>query len=362
VVGRFDEPPDAGWILRRARRVEQRMTTERRVRDASRFGPALGAAMVLSGLVSAQDADLTRRKVDLVTFTDGRVISAPIVKETGDSVWLDLGYDILKAPRTSIESIERASDEGGIDESVASRDRLFRVATGNAPERTPKEQAERVGGAVVLISTPRSLGSGFIINPEGYAITNAHVIQGERRLRATVFEKDDGAMRRMDVEDVEIIAVNNHLDLALLKFKHPDGGVFPTVPLNADDELNAGQTVFAIGAPLGLDRTLSEGVIATTLRDFEGITYIQTTAQINPGNSGGPLFNAKGEVIGVANMKIPFGEGLGFAIPMRYVRDFIRHRDAFAYDKNNPNSGYSYNDPPTRVEFGAPPMLDDSSR
>lgn len=338
------------------------MNTERGVRNASRFGSALGAAIVLSAVVHGQDADLSARKVDLVTFTDGRVISAPIVKETGDSVWLDLGYDILKAPRTSIESIERASDEGGIDESMASRDRLFRIATGNAPERTPKEQAERVGGAVVLISTPRSLGSGFIINPEGYAITNAHVIQGERRLRATVFEKEGGAMRRMDVEDVEIIAVNNHLDLALIKFKHPDGGVFPTVPLNVDDELNAGQTVFAIGAPLGLDRTLSEGVIATTLRDFEGITYIQTTAQINPGNSGGPLFNAKGEVIGVANMKIPFGEGLGFAIPMRYVRDFIRHRDAFAYDKNNPNSGYSYNDPPSRVEFGAPPMLDDSSR
>lgn len=321
----------------------------------------LGVLTLSAGAAFAQDgADLAKPKTDLVTFTDGRVVSAPIVKETPDAVWLDLGYDILKAPRTSIETIERAAERGGVDESPATRDRLFRVATGNAPERTPKEQAERVGGAVVLISTPRALGSGFIINPEGYAITNAHVIQGERRLRATVFEKDDGAMRRMDVEDVEIVAVNNHLDLALIKLKHPEGETFPTVPLNVDDDLNAGQTVFAIGAPLGLDRTLSEGVIATTLRNFEGVTYIQTTAQINPGNSGGPLFNAKGEVIGVANMKIPFGEGLGFAIPMRYVRDFIRHRDAFAYDKNNPNSGYSYNDPPARVDFGVAPALDDA--
>jgi serine protease Do len=316
--------------------------------------------ITLSGSVFAQDADLQKPKTDLITFTDGRVITAPIVKETVDAVWIDMGYDILKAPRTSIETIERAEETGGIDESPATRDRLYRVATGNAPERTPKEQSQRVGGAVVLISTPRALGSGFIINPEGYAITNAHVIQGERRLRATVFDQSTGAMRRMDVEQVEIIAVNNHLDLALIKLTHPEGGEFPTVPLNADDDLSAGQTVFAIGAPLGLDRTLSEGVIATTLRNFEGVTYIQTTAQINPGNSGGPLFNAKGEVIGVANMKIPFGEGLGFAIPMRYVRDFIRHRDAFAYDKNNPNSGYSYNDPPQRVDFGTAPALDDS--
>ena len=62
----------------------------------------------------------------------------------------------------------------------------------------------------------------------------------------------------------------------------------------------------------------------------------------------------------MANMKIPFGEGLGFAIPMRYVRDFVRNRDAFAYDKNNPNSGYTYNDPPPRLEFGVAPALDDS--
>ena len=102
-------------------------------------------------------------------------------------------------------------------------------------------------------------------------------------------------------------------------------------------------------------------MISTTQRNFEGITYIQTDTQINPGNSGGPLFNDKGEVIGVTNMKIPLGEGLNFAIPARYVRDFLRNREAFAYDKNNPNSGYSYNEPPTRANFDTPPQLDDAS-
>ncbi|MBX3353492.1 MAG: trypsin-like peptidase domain-containing protein [Phycisphaeraceae bacterium] len=307
----------------------------------------------------AQGAD---RAVDRVVFTDGRVVSAPIIKEALDAVWLDLGYDVVRVPRTSVERIERAERDGDEDAVDASgpAGRLYRVADGNAPERSPKEQAERVGGAVVLINTPRALGSGFLINDEGYAITNAHVIQGETRLRATVFLKEAGALRRLSIEEVEILAVNNHLDLALIRLTHPRGERFPFVHLNLDDELVAGQTVFAIGAPLGLERTLTEGVIATTLRNFQGVTYIQTTAQINPGNSGGPLFNTRGEVIGVANMKIPFGEGLGFAIPMRYVRDFVRNRDAFAYDKTNPNSGYTYNAPPPRLEFGVAPALDDS--
>jgi serine protease Do len=66
-------------------------------------------------------------------------------------------------------------------------------------------------------------------------------------------------------------------------------------------------------------------------------------------------------VIGVTNMKIPLGEGLGFAIPARYVRDFLRNRDAFAYDKSNPNSGYDYKPPPARLKFGAPPGLNDAT-
>lgn len=118
---------------------------------------------------------------------------------------------------------------------------------------------------------------------------------------------------------------------------------------------------FAIGSPLGLERTLSQGVVATTQRNFEGLTFIQTTAEINPGNSGGPLFNLRGEAIGVTNMKIPLGEGMGFAIPARYVRDFLRNHEAFAYSKENPNSGHNYKRGPERTEFGTPPMLRDGT-
>jgi len=317
---------------------------------------ALAAAIVLSGAAAASgDGGL-----DSVALTDGRTIAAPILKETAEAVWLDLGHDVLRIPRDRIESIVRADDDGGSDAAGAGAGALYRVGTGLA-ERTPQDLARRFGEAVIKVSTPSGLGSGFIIHPDGYAITNAHVIQGETRIRCTVYRQGELDFRRTQIEDIEIIAVNNHLDLALLKMTHPDGERFPYVYVQAVEELASGQEVFAIGAPLGLERTLSQGVVATTQRNFEGMTYIQTTTQINPGNSGGPLFNYRGEVIGVTNMKIPFGEGLGFAIPARYLRDFIRNREAFAYDKDNPNSGHIYNPAPVRVEFGDPSILRDGS-
>ena len=111
--------------------------------------------------------------------------------------------------------------------------------------------------------------------------------------------------------------------------------------------------MFAIGNPLGLERSVSQGIIGTKNRNFRGQVYIQTTAEINPGNSGGPLFNAKGEVIGVTNMKLLFAEGLGFAIPTPYLKLFLDNHEAFAFDRNNPNSGFRYLDPPRRKTIGA---------
>jgi len=296
--------------------------------------------------------------IDVVTLQDGRIITAPILKETSDTLWLDLGFSVVEIPLARVESILRANpDETATDTRKGD---LFRTAR-DMPERAPKELARRFGEAVIMVSTPGGMGSGFIIHPDGYAITNAHVIQGETKVKCIVFEQGELDFRRHEIQDVEILAVNNHLDLALIKMKSPEGKPFPTVYVQGTEDLAAGQEVFAIGAPLGLERTLSQGVIATTQRNFEGMTYIQTTAQINPGNSGGPLFNDRGEVIGVTNMKIPLGEGLGFAIPAKYVRDFIRNSDAFAYDKSNPNSGYNYGAAPARSKLGAPPALNDAT-
>ncbi len=299
------------------------------------------------------------KNLDTVTLADGKTIMAPIIKESSTTLWLDLGVDVISVPRSQVQTILRAREDESADADSLSKD-LFRTAK-RLPESTPKDLAKKIGESVIKVSTPSGLGSGFIISPDGFAITNAHVIQGETRLKATVFEQSENELKRRVIDDVEILAVNDHLDLALIRLKHPEGKAFTSTYVQGVEELEAGQEVFAIGNPLGLERTLSQGVIATTQRNFEGLTFIQTTAQINPGNSGGPLFNLKGEVIGVTNMKIPFGEGMGFAIPARYVRDFVRNRDAFTYDKDNPNSGHSYKPAPSRSEFGRPPQLDDAT-
>lgn len=296
---------------------------------------------------------------DRLTLDDGRQLVAPVIKETSEALWVDLGFTIVRVPRASI--VERASSSNDPSAAVTGGDdTLFATAT-DLPERPPKVLARMFGEGVIMVSTPSGLGSGFIISPEGYAITNAHVVQGETKIRCTVWEQADHELRRLLIEDVRIVAVNNQLDLALIHMTHPEDMPFHAVYIQNDEDLQAGQSVFAIGNPLGLERTLSRGVISTTQRSFGGMTYIQTDTQINPGNSGGPLFNDRGEVIGVTNMGIPMGEGLNFAIPARYVRDFIRNRDAFAYDKDNPNSGYSYHTPPVRTRFGPPPQLDDDT-
>lgn len=314
--------------------------------------------------VPGAPAAIHKPAADTIILNDGSCIVARILKETADAFWLDFGDQVIRLDRARVESVERASPDAE-EPTQVTQESLYRTAR-NLPERSPKDLARRFGEAVVMVNTPSGTGSGFIIHPDGYMITNAHVIQGERKIKVTLFEQnqsESGArdFRRRVIEDVEIVAVNNHLDLALLRLKRDDGRPFPTVYIQDVEDLAAGQDVFAIGAPLGLERTLSRGVISTTQRSFEGVTYIQTDTQINPGNSGGPLFNDRGEVIGVTNMGIPLGEGLNFAIPARYVRDFIRNRDAFAFDKENPNSGYMYNDPPKRTLFGKPAALDDSS-
>lgn len=318
----------------------------------------LAAGLTIAAEPTDKQGDLT---IDTVTMNDGNTIMAPILKETAEKVWLDMGFDVLVVPRSDIRSILRADRDDAAAEDDDSSALFFTVTPGTLPESSPRELARTIGEAVIKVSTPSGLGSGFIIHPEGYAITNAHVIQGEQKLEATLFEQGEREFQRSTIDDVEIIAVNNHIDLALIKLTRDDGRPFRYVPIQATEDLSAGEEVFAIGNPLGLERSLSTGVIATTQRNFEGLTFIQTTTQINPGNSGGPLFNLYGEVIGCTNMGIPSGEGLGFAIPARYIKDFIRNNDAFSYDKSNPNSGYNYLAGPPRIHFGEPSILDDAT-
>ena len=137
----------------------------------------------------------------------------------------------------------------------------------------------------------------------------------------TIFHQGkNGDFERRAIRDVKILALNPYFDLALLEIPAQKDMEFRPVFIADDDTHREGDTVFAIGSPLGLERSVSEGIVASRNRNMDGIVYIQTTAQINPGNSGGPLFNSKGQVVGVINMKLTFGEGLGFAIPISYLK------------------------------------------
>ncbi|MHC4108941.1 MAG: S1C family serine protease [Planctomycetota bacterium] len=317
-------------------------------------GSSRVAGLVLA--VGAAGLPAAAGRADTLTLKSGAVLQGTILKRNEQRVWLDVGPEVVAFPVEEIVRIDANGDEAAAETEQES---LFHTATA-LPQLAPEEQARRVGPAVIKIATPGAIGSGVLINADGHAITNAHVVQGETNLRATVWlPLPDGTLQRMVLEDIEISAVNNHIDLALLKIPPPEDVEFVFAPLAAADDLEIGQVAFAIGNPLGLERTLSQGVISTTRRSFDGLTYVQTDTAVNPGNSGGPLFNTRGEIIGITNMKIPFGEGLNFAIPARYVKDFIRNREAFAYNKVNPNSGHHYHEPPPRKRFVVAPQLND---
>jgi serine protease Do len=187
-------------------------------------------------------------------------------------------------------------------------------------------------------------------------VTNHHVIAGEHDLTVTMFESGDRELRRVPFDEIRIVATNPHVDLALLKIEDAGRRELPTVPLGDSSRLRQGQTVFAIGSPLGLERTVSQGIVSLKNRSLGGHIFIQSTAQINPGNSGGPLFDLKGEVVGVNNMKISAQgvEGLGFAVPAQVLKEFLDNRDAFAFDVRHPNAGFRYNEPPVS-EGDTPP-------
>jgi serine protease Do len=310
----------------------------------------VGAILAAGWLASDGIADVIRLK-------SGAVVHGTVLKRNDQKVWVDVGPAVLEFRMDDVDVVEVAAAEVVTEVETGS---IFHTARG-LPHLSPRAQAKRVGPAVIKVATPGGLGSGVILNADGHAVTNAHVIQGETNLRVTVWiPLPDGSLQRTVIEDVEIVAVNGHLDLALIAIpRRPEIGAFVYAPLEVEESIEIGQTVFAIGNPLGLERTLSQGVISTTQSSFDGLTYIQTDAAVNPGNSGGPLFNTRGEVVGITNMGILFGEGLNFAIPTRYVKDFLRNREAFAYDRDNPNSGHRYHQPPPRTSYGTAPDLKD---
>jgi serine protease Do len=161
-----------------------------------------------------------------------------------------------------------------------------------------------------------SLGSGFIIDKDGYVVTNNHVIEDADQIKVKL--KDEHEF------DAKIVGRDPNTDIALLKIESAQD--LPTVKLGDSDALKVGQWVVAIGSPFGLEHTVTAGIVSAKGRVIGSGPYddfIQTDASINPGNSGGPLLNLKGEVIGINTAIIASGQGIGFAIPVNLAKDII---------------------------------------
>ena len=157
----------------------------------------------------------------------------------------------------------------------------------------------------VVVGRQRSSGSGFVIDPEGYIMTNAHVVSGAQRVQIVLPpDNADGTLAtalsgRAQLIPARIVGITTELDLALLKV---EGLKLPALPLATYSQVRQGETVFAFGSPIGLRNTVTHGLISAVARQVDPdspLIYVQTDAPINPGNSGGPLVNIRGEVVGV---------------------------------------------------------------
>jgi S1-C subfamily serine protease len=205
---------------------------------------------------------------------------------------------------------------------------------------TPQEIYQQRSGSVVEIKTTfpgttdmfgqtsgggQGIGTGFVVSADGYILTNAHVVSENGYTASTVDVIFKGTGSQSTTVQGTVVGADENTDVAVIKVDPSQTGTLTPVPLGDSSKVQVGEAVVAIGNPLGLDFSLSSGVVSATNRDLQspsGATIsggIQTDAAINPGNSGGPLFDASGNVIGI-NEQIDSqsggNEGIGFAVPI----------------------------------------------
>lgn len=190
---------------------------------------------------------------------------------------------------------------------------LFAASSPAAEVVTAEQIAEKATPSVVLIRVPDGLGSGFVVSADGRIVTNVHVVRGART--ATVVAADG-----REFKDVEVMAADEAHDVAVLRI-----GAHGLTPLALGDSGAArpGEHVVAIGHPLGLGNTVSDGLVSAIRVISAQRTLLQISAPISPGSSGGPVFNDRGEVIGISTLVITGGQNLNFAVPINAVKPLL---------------------------------------
>jgi serine protease Do len=175
-----------------------------------------------------------------------------------------------------------------------------------------------------LVTKQRSSGSGVIVDPAGYIVTNNHVIQNARRVRVQLLTEN----HRLQILEATVVGADREADLAVLKVDSPSP--LPVLRFADSEALRQGQIVLAFGNPLGLENSVSMGVVSSVNRQIkpdDPNIYIQTDAPINPGNSGGPLLNPEGQIVGINTFiftQSGGSEGIGFAIPGNIVSNIYQ--------------------------------------
>jgi serine protease Do len=195
-------------------------------------------------------------------------------------------------------------------------DEFFR-GFGDNPDSFGNDLFRRFFGDQPREFRQKSLGSGFIIDKDGYILTNNHVVEKAEEIKVKLSDQKKEY-------DAQVIGTDPRTDLALIKIK--GAGDLPVAHMGDSDALEVGEWVVAIGNPFGLEQTVTTGIISAKGRVIGAGPYddfLQTDASINPGNSGGPLFNLKGEVVGINTAIVAGGQGIGFAIPVNIAKRLL---------------------------------------
>ncbi|MFQ5658107.1 MAG: DegQ family serine endoprotease [Candidatus Methylomirabilales bacterium] len=269
-----------------------------------RFGPtslvAVAVSFLLIGLVMSSDLQWTGSRAAAEIGVGAQVLPKPADPSSFAELANKLGPTVVNIKVTKIEKI-RGSEWP------------------QAPHGSFKEFFERFFGDMPKLPEnfhTQGTGSGVIISRDGYILTNNHVVEGAQEVTVTLADKIEYTAR--------IVGRDPKTDLAVLKIDAENS--LPVAAMGNSDALHVGDWVVAIGNPFGLTNTVTAGIVSAKGRAIGAGPYddfIQTDASINPGNSGGPLFNMKGEVVGINTAIIPFGRGIGFAIPINMAKELI---------------------------------------
>jgi serine protease Do len=246
----------------------------------------------------------------------------------------------VAVPPACLGQVENTGQQASTAASVARRDPLhiFSDSIQDLAARVTKSvvqivatgyglKSDKPASDTALFEPQEAVGAGVILSVDGYIVTNAHVVQGARKIRVRLPGLEspggDGSQPHGPVT-AKVIGLDRQSDLAVLKIDATD---LPALELADSDRLKQGQVVFAFGSPQGLENSVTMGVVSATARQVSEdnpTTYVQTDAPINPGNSGGPLVDVDGRVVGINTFILSESggsEGLGFAIPSNVVRN-----------------------------------------